>query len=36
VEDYLAGKMKINEFITHHFPLAEVNDAFKVMHDGTA
>jgi len=36
VEDYMAGEMKIDEFITHHFPLSGINDAFKAMHDGEA
>jgi len=36
VEDYMAGNMKIDEFITHHFPLGGINDAFKAMHDGEA
>ena len=36
VEDYMRGDMKIDEFITHHFPLTGVNDAFKAMHDGEA
>jgi len=36
VEDYMAGTMKIDEFITHHFPLDKVNDAFTVMHEGKA
>jgi len=36
VEDYMSGCMKIDEFITHNFPLGEINDAFKVMHEGAA
>lgn len=36
VEEYQAGHLKIDEFITHHFPVDEINDAFKAMHDGTA
>ncbi|XP_066913177.1 alcohol dehydrogenase class-3 chain L-like [Clytia hemisphaerica] len=36
VQDYMNGDMKIDEFITHHFPLKEVNDAFHAMHEGKA
>uniref|UniRef100_A0A069DM42 S-(hydroxymethyl)glutathione dehydrogenase n=1 Tax=Clytia hemisphaerica TaxID=252671 RepID=A0A069DM42_9CNID len=36
VQDYMNGDMKIDEFITHHFPLEEVNDAFHAMHEGKA
>jgi S-(hydroxymethyl)glutathione dehydrogenase/alcohol dehydrogenase len=34
VEQYLAGKLKIDDFITHNFPLAEINKAFDAMHEG--
>ena len=34
VEEYLAGKLKVDEFITHHYELKEINDAFHVMHEG--
>lgn len=34
VDDYLAGKLKVDEFITHNFKLAEINEAFKAMHEG--
>lgn len=34
VDDYMGGKLKVDEFITHHFKLDEVNEAFKVMHEG--
>ncbi|KZV90513.1 class III ADH enzyme [Exidia glandulosa HHB12029] len=34
VEDYLAGKMKIDEYVTHHRTLAEINDGFHDMHGG--
>lgn len=36
VNDYMAGTMKIDEFITHNFPLEKVNEAFQVMHEGKA
>uniref|UniRef100_A0A1I7ZHM1 ADH_zinc_N domain-containing protein n=1 Tax=Steinernema glaseri TaxID=37863 RepID=A0A1I7ZHM1_9BILA len=34
VEEYMAGKLKVDEFITHHFALAGINDAFDVLHSG--
>ncbi|KAG0046195.1 S-(hydroxymethyl)glutathione dehydrogenase, partial [Linnemannia elongata] len=34
VEDYLTGKIKIDEFITHNFGLDDINKAFDAMHDG--
>jgi S-(hydroxymethyl)glutathione dehydrogenase/alcohol dehydrogenase len=34
VEEYLQGKMKVDEFVTHTFPLSEINKAFDVMHAG--
>ncbi|KRY12400.1 Alcohol dehydrogenase class-3 [Trichinella patagoniensis] len=34
VEDYLRKKIKIDEFITHKMSLKEINQAFKVMHEG--
>lgn len=34
VEDYMEKKIKIDEFITHHFALSEINDAFSVLHRG--
>ena len=30
----MAGELKVDEFVTHRFPLAEVNQAFHVMHIG--
>lgn len=36
VDDYMAGTMKIDEFITHHFKLEQVMDAFQAMKDGSA
>lgn len=36
VEKYMAGELKVDEFITHNFPLAEINKAFHVMHEGKA
>ncbi|XP_073251197.1 alcohol dehydrogenase class-3-like [Porites lutea] len=34
VEDYLAGKLKVDEFITHTMPLDKINEAFDLMHAG--
>ena len=34
VDDYLAGKLKVDEFITHREPLAKVNGAFEAMKQG--
>ncbi|KAK0668833.1 S-glutathione dehydrogenase 4 [Cercophora samala] len=34
VQDYLDGKLKVDEFITHRKKLAEINDAFEVMKQG--
>lgn len=34
VQDYLEGRLKVDEFITHRKTLAEINDAFEVMKSG--
>ncbi len=34
VDQYLAGEIKVDEMITHNFPLDEINKAFDVMHEG--
>ncbi|CAI8053507.1 Alcohol dehydrogenase class-3 [Geodia barretti] len=34
VEDYLAKKIKVDEFATHSMPLDDINKAFELMHDG--
>ncbi|KAI9819723.1 MAG: S-(hydroxymethyl)glutathione dehydrogenase [Thelocarpon impressellum] len=34
VDDYLAGKLKVDEFITHREPLGRLNQAFEVMKGG--
>lgn len=34
VNQYMDKKVKVDEFITHHFTLDQINDAFKAMHDG--
>ncbi|TAQ84678.1 hypothetical protein B7494_g6999 [Chlorociboria aeruginascens] len=34
VDDYMQGKLKVDEFITHRKPLEEINAAFDVMKQG--
>jgi len=34
VEKYLAGKLKVDEFVSFTFPLAQINEGFHVMHEG--
>lgn len=34
VGDYLSGKLKVDEFITHRKTLAQINEAFEVMKAG--
>ncbi len=34
VEQYLNGKIKIDEMVTYEFPLEEINQAFDVMKAG--
>jgi len=34
VEDYLAGKFSLDDFITHTMPLEDINKAFDLMHAG--
>ncbi|XP_031550857.1 alcohol dehydrogenase class-3-like [Actinia tenebrosa] len=34
VDDYLAGTLKVDEFITHNMPLDKINEAFDLMHKG--
>ncbi|KAK3360034.1 chaperonin 10-like protein [Lasiosphaeria hispida] len=34
VGDYLAGKLKVDEFITHRKNLSQINEAFEVMKGG--
>lgn len=31
---YLKNELQIDEFITHHFELDKINDAFDVLHKG--
>lgn len=30
----MAGKLKVDEFITHSLPLDKINEAFDLMHEG--
>lgn len=34
VQDYMGGKLKVDEFITHRRPLGEVNSALEDLHHG--
>ena len=34
VQDYLDGKLKVDEFITHRKVLGEINNAFETMKQG--
>ena len=34
VKDYLAGRLKVDEFVTHTMPMGKINDAFDLMHHG--
>eukprot|EP01088_Endostelium_zonatum_P018736 TRINITY_DN6112_c0_g1_i1.p1 TRINITY_DN6112_c0_g1~~TRINITY_DN6112_c0_g1_i1.p1 ORF type:complete len:382 (-),score=107.43 TRINITY_DN6112_c0_g1_i1:59-1204(-) len=34
VDNYMAGRMKVDPFITHNYPLDEINKGFDVMHAG--
>ena len=34
VEDYMDGRVKIDEYITHNLNLNDINKAFELMHNG--
>ncbi|GME89000.1 unnamed protein product [Ambrosiozyma monospora] len=34
VDDYMQGKIKVDDFITHRHPLEKINEAFHDMHTG--
>lgn len=34
VQDYLDGRLRVDEFITHRQKLAEINKAFELMKSG--
>jgi len=33
-EEYMAGRLKLDEFITHTMPLERINEAFDLMRSG--
>ena len=34
VEEAMAGKIRLDPFITHRMPLDRINEAFDLMHEG--
>ena len=34
IDDYMTGKLKVDEFITHRQKLGGINEAFHDMHAG--
>ncbi len=34
VEDYMTGKLRVDDFITHRQPLGKINEAFNAMRQG--
>eukprot|EP01115_Flamella_aegyptia_P001275 TRINITY_DN12075_c0_g1_i2.p1 TRINITY_DN12075_c0_g1~~TRINITY_DN12075_c0_g1_i2.p1 ORF type:complete len:377 (+),score=192.64 TRINITY_DN12075_c0_g1_i2:31-1161(+) len=34
VDKYMDGKLKVDDFITFNYPIAEINHAFDAMHEG--
>ena len=36
VEDYLHGRIKVDEYVTGSFPLQRINEAFEELHAGRA
>ena len=36
VDDYMAKKLMVDEFVTYTLPLADINKAFDYMIDGTS
>ncbi len=34
VNKYMKGEIKVDEYITHHFTLDQINDAFHALHGG--
>ncbi|KAI0068953.1 alcohol dehydrogenase [Artomyces pyxidatus] len=34
VDDYLKGSVKVDEYVTHEFSLADINKGFEAMHSG--
>ena len=36
VDLYMKGELKVDEFVTHTYPLSQINEAFHVMHEGSS
>ena len=36
VEQYLSGEINVDDYISHKFPLEDINKAFAIMHEGKA
>jgi len=36
VDRYMAGQIHIDELVTHQMPLADINRAFDLMHEGAS
>ena len=34
VADYMAGQLKVNEFVSHNLGLDKINEAFDLLHSG--
>jgi S-(hydroxymethyl)glutathione dehydrogenase/alcohol dehydrogenase len=34
VNNYMTGKLNIDDYVTHEFPLEKINEAFHLMHEG--
>ena len=34
LSDYLKGKLRVDEYVTHHRKLLEINEGFHDMHGG--
>ena len=34
VDEYMAGQLKVNEFVSHNLALDKINEAFDLMHSG--
>jgi len=34
VDQYMAGELKVDEFVSHNMPLDNINQAFDLMHAG--
>lgn len=34
VDEYMSKKLPLDEFITHHFSIEKINEAFDLLHSG--